>query len=192
MKRGETYNLIIRYLILVLLGLFSLLGLFYFIFTSLTVYPVFWIISIFDNGAKLLIGNLLFFKGVYAEISAACVAGAAYYLLLILNLTTPMNINKRIKSIVFLLLIFLLLNIARILFFAGLLVSGSQYFDATHTLVWYFGSTILVVLVWFINVLYFKIKAIPIYTDIKNIFSDVSKFQINPKRGAKKKSRKFL
>ena len=174
MKRNEVFTLGARYIILILLGLFNL-KLFYLIFTPLTIYPVFWLLSIFYGNANLFPANLIFFGGSYAQIIPACVAGAAYYLLLILNLTTPMSITKRVKSISFIFLIFLVLNIARILIFAGLLVAGYQYFDLTHKLTWYFGSTIMVVLIWFVNVWLFKINNIPIYTDIRNIFEDVSR-----------------
>lgn len=184
MKTEELRDLIPRYIILLLLGFFNL-KLFYFIFSPLTVYPVFWIVSLFDENARLLVGNLIFFEGFYAEIISACVAGAAYYLLLILNLTTPMHIIKRIKSLVFLIVVFLFLNIARILFFMGFLAAGYQYFDLAHNITWYFGSTLLVIIIWFLNVWLFKIKAIPIYTDVKRIFSDVEKIG-NKQKKAKK------
>ena len=106
MKKKEIYDLILRYFVLLVLGVFSS-TLFYFIFTPLTVYPVFWFVSIFDSGAKLLEGNVFFFEGIYFEIIPACVAGAAYYLLFILNLTTPMNYKKRLKSLLFLVFVFL-------------------------------------------------------------------------------------
>ena len=172
MENKEAIGLSSRYLILIVLGLFKL-KLFYNVFTPLTVYPVYGVLSILYENANLLQANLLFFGGLYAQIIPACIAGAAYYLLLILNLTTPMGVEKRLKSIAFLFFIFLVLNITRILIFSGLLVSGYEYFDLTHKMTWYFGSTVLVVAVWFVNVWLFKIKNIPIYTDMKNIFSDV-------------------
>ena len=174
METKESWNLISRYVVLLLFGLFNL-ALFYIIFTPLTIYPVVWILTLVDSGTTLLEGNLIFFRDVpeLIEIIPACVAGAAYYLLLILNLTTPMNTKTRVKSISFLLLSFLVLNIVRILIFIAIAASGSQYFDVAHRFVWYFGSTVLVVLLWFLNVWIFKIKNIPIYTDIKNIFGDV-------------------
>lgn len=157
MEDKKAFRLFVRYLILLGLGLFNL-KLLYFVFTPLTVYPVFAILSL-----------------VYVQIIPACIAGAAYYLLLILNLSTPMDFGKRVKSIFFLLAIFLVLNIARILIFAAIAVLGKQYFYIAHKLTWYFGSTVLVVLVWFANVWFFKIKEVPIYTDVKSIFKDIAK-----------------
>lgn len=173
MQIKEARGLVIRYGILILLA-FNNLYIFYLIFTPLTVYPVFWILN-FLYGAQILIGNQIFFEGHYVELVGACIAGAAYYLLFILNLTTPMNIKKRIKSILFTSALFLILNILRISVFAILLEQGYEYFDVTHMWTWYIGGTVLVVAVWFLNVYLFKINAIPVYTDIKEIFSDVRK-----------------
>lgn len=174
MKAKEAYDLVARYVVLGLLGTFNL-KLFYLIFTPLTVYPVFWIVSLFTESSTLLPGNILFFSGLpdYVEIIPACIAGAAYYLLIILNLSTPMEIDKRMKSLGFILLTFLVLNVARILIFIGLLNLGYQYFDIAHSFVWYFGSTILIILIWFLNVWMFKIQGIPVYTDFKRIFGDI-------------------
>jgi exosortase/archaeosortase len=172
MNVKETFDLIIRYILLAILPLGGLY-IFYAIFTPLTVYPSYWAFNAL-YGAKLLIGNIIYFKGYYAEIIGACVAGAAYYLLLILNLTTPMHISKRIKSIIFLLFSFLIINITRIVIFGMLFSKGFKYFDLAHELVWYIGSTLIVVVVWFSNVWLFKIKDIPIYTDMLNLFIDIT------------------
>lgn len=171
MGRNRLFYLFIRYLALVLLGLFDL-ALFYWVFTPLTVYPVYLILVAIGDGTRLLAGNLLFFNGMYAKIIPACVAGAAYYLLLILNLTTPMKIGTRAKSLGFMFFTFLVLNVARILVFSIILAAGFQYFDIAHRMVWYFGSTLMVVAIWFVNVWLFKIKHIPVYNDLRNIFSE--------------------
>ena len=174
MEREKIFSLILRYVILILLGLFNL-SIFYFIFTPLTVYPVFWFLdSVY--GASLLYGNVIFFEKYFASIIPACIAGAAYYLLLILNLTTPMKTKTRIRSIIFLIASFLVLNIIRIIIFAVLITKGYQYFDLTHTATWYFGSTVLVILIWFSSVMIFSIKTIPVYTDIKSL---VEKIKVN-------------
>jgi exosortase/archaeosortase family protein len=171
MNSKEVLGLITRYGLLIILAIPNL-NLFYLIFTPLTVYPVFFIIK-FLYGAVYLPGNIIFFKGYYASIVPACVAGAAYYLLLILNLSTPMNLRKRSISIIILIISFLFLNILRITIFAMLFSIGYKYFDLTHTLTWYIGSTLLVALIWFGNVYTLKIESIPVYTDIKRIIRDI-------------------
>jgi len=175
MDKKSVYFVFLRYLILIILGVPNLY-LFYAVFTPLTIKPTFMFLSWVDPMSYLVAGttNVIFFKGYFASIIPACVAGAAYYLLLILNLTTPMDsVKKRIGSITFILGAFLLLNLLRIFIFAMLLAKGYQYFDLTHTATWYFGSTVLVVLIWFSNVLIFRIKSIPIYSDLKQIYSDI-------------------
>jgi len=171
MEAKEVFNLLLRYVILIALGIPNLY-LFYLIFTPATVYPTFWILNYLYD-AVLFPGNTIFFKGYYASIIPACVAGSAYYLLLILNLTTPMKIKKRVASILFLFTSFLLLNLLRITIFASLITKGYEYFDFAHTATWYFGSTAMIIIIWFANVLIFRIYSIPIYTDLKNITKDL-------------------
>lgn len=172
MNNRDGLGLFGRYVFLAVLGIFNL-SLFYYVFTPLTVQPAFWILSMMYQNTNLLAGNIFFFDGFYAQIIEACVAGAAYYLLLILNLSTPMGVGKRIKSISFLFITFLILNVARIVIFSSLLASGYQYFDIAHEITWYLGSTIMVALIWFVNVWIFKINDVPIYTDVRNIVMDL-------------------
>lgn len=188
-----SFSLVYRYALLLLLGLGNLF-IFYLILTPLTVYPVFWLIGISDEATLMsgtytrvcqlsegtfieklaCIRTTIFFRDYFASIIPACIAGSAYYLLLILNLTTPMNIRKRIKSLTFILGIFLILNILRIFLFALFFASKNyEIFNLAHTASWYFGSTVLVILIWFANVLIFKIKEIPIYSDIKSIINQI-------------------
>ena len=169
MNKKQIYYLLFRYVFLIVIALPNLF-LFYYFFTPLTIYPVAFILNLFYRAA-LLDNNVIFFQGGYVSIIPACIAGAAYYLLLILNLTTPIEKEKRIKSLIFLFFSFLVLNILRIVIFASLILKGYQYFDLAHKTFWYFGSTILLILIWFTNIKIFKIKAIPVFTDVKNLQS---------------------
>ncbi|MEK6846803.1 MAG: pacearchaeosortase [Nanoarchaeota archaeon] len=194
-------EVLLRYLILLILGIGNLF-IFYTVFTPLTVYPI---LTVLDNmyGAELLRGDItkacdlltninapsfitnaacmnttIFFKGYFASIIPACIAGSAYYLLLILNLTTSMEKRKRFYNIIFIIFSFLLLNIIRIITFAVIFANkGFEIFNLAHAATWYFGSTILVILIWFSSVMLFKIKAIPIYTDVKTIINQIRKKQ---------------
>jgi hypothetical protein len=56
-----------------------------------------------------------------------------------------------------------------------MLFSGCTGFDAVHRSIWYFGSTIFVVLLWFLNVYLFRIKSVPAYTDIMSFSSSIMK-----------------
>src|SRR3989344_34022 len=109
MKVTKIQELFLRYIFLLLIGIFNQ-QIFTFIFTLLTIYPSYWIYHLFNQTA-VLSGNTIQFNNIYAEITTACVASAAYFFLLILNLTTPIDLKKRISSLAFLFLSFLILNI---------------------------------------------------------------------------------
>lgn len=165
-NKKEALNIVFRYIVLLIIGLIGI-KLLYLIFAPLTIYPVFFVLKLFYSqtileGAKLTIGNKIL------NIIPACIAASAYYLLFILNLSTPMSAKTRAKSIVLAIFSFLFLNILRIIIFSALFIAGYSYFDLAHKLFWYFGSTLLVAAIWFANVYLFKIKSIPIYTDFKN------------------------
>lgn len=172
MKNPKLFNLFLRYLFILLLGLGNLFFI-YLIFTPLTVYPVYFILNLFFKTA--LNGIMITIDNYGIALVEACVAGSAYYLLLILNFTTPMNVKKRILSLVYSLSALLILNILRIVILSVMLVNGSSFFDFTHKLFWYFISTAFVVIIWFSEVKLFKIKDIPVYTDLKIIISMIKK-----------------
>ena len=173
MRNHYLRSLITRYTLLVLLG-FGSLFLFYDIFRPLTVYPAYLILNLL-YGASIVSIDRIFFNGIYANIIPACIAGSAYYLLLILNLTTAMNVKQRIMSMFFLIASFLIINILRIVVFAGLFSDGYRYFDLTHRISWYLGSTLIIVLLWFGNVWLFNIKDVPVYSDVNRIVEDIKK-----------------
>ncbi len=155
-----------RYLILIIVAIPSL-WIFYYLFTPITIYPVYFLLNLFFDAT--LYGNTITLGGTaIIEIIKACIVGSAYYLLLILNLATPkIKLRKRIIMIVSSFAILLLINILRLFLLSILFVSKSISFDLIHKLFWYIGSIIIVVAIWFIEVKIFRIKAIPFYTDIK-------------------------
>ncbi len=168
-KRGGFENLILRYLILLLVGLPNL-GIFYVIFTPLTLYPVYFLLSIFFDVS--LIGNVMLIERCFSiELIDACIAGSAYYLLTILNLSTPnIKIPKRIKMLLWAFAAFLFINILRILLLGLLSISESPLFNFTHEFFWYFVSIVMVIGIWFAEVKLFKIKDIPFYSDLKVLY----------------------
>jgi len=168
-NKNSFYSIFLRYLILVILAVPNLF-IFYFIFRPLTLYPVYFLFGLFFNPS--LVGNIIVFKGIAIELINACIAGSAYYLLLILNLSTPkIKLKKRIKMIFLSLGFFLIVNILRIFLLGVFFIKGYYFFSIVHELFWYFGSTILVVAIWFAEVKLFKIKEIPFYSDVKFLYS---------------------
>jgi len=168
MKRGmkKLYSILIRYFILIVLGLGNL-ALFYWVFTPLTIYPVYSLLSFFYE--VYLSGIYLFVDGFVIELIGACVAGSAYYLLLILNLTTPMPLKTRIWGIFYSFLTLLIVNILRIFLLSVMFVERTAFFGITHKVFWYALSIVFVIAIWVSEVKIFKIKNIPVYNDFKNI-----------------------
>ncbi len=170
MKR--TYlNITLRYLILIVIAIPNLY-LFYLILTPLTIYPVFLLLKILFNAT--LSQNVIIIDNLSIEIIPACIAGSAYYLLLILNLSTPnINIRKRLKMIGLAFISLLILNIARILILSSVKIYYSPLFDITHEIFWYLLSIVFVMVIWFTEVNIFKIKQIPFYSDIRFLYSKI-------------------
>lgn len=163
---NKIINIFIRYLFLVLIAIPDLY-LFYLIFTPLTVYPSYFLLNLFFDvylaGSTIVIAKLN-----VIDIIPACIAGSAYYLLVILNLSIPdIKLKKRIKMITFGFTLLLILNILRIFSLSIMFTTGSPLFDITHKIFWYFLSILFVVAIWFAEVKAFKIKQIPVYTDLK-------------------------
>lgn len=167
----QIYELVFRYLIIAISGSGNL-SLFYFIFTPLTFFSCYWIFSIF--GETFLLGNIILFNGSAINLVEACIAGSAYFLLFILILSTAdIPLFKRLKVLIFSFMSLLFLNIVRICIM-GLLI-GTKYFSLVHLFFWYFLSIVFVVLIWFSAVKIFKIKSIPVYSDLKLIIKFIKK-----------------
>lgn len=171
----------IRYL--TVLGILLSLSIIYLITTPLTVYPVSFLLKIFVK--VILVSNsgnpnyiLILGDKTLIEIVPACIAGSAYLLLLILNLTVPMEKKKRIYSIILSVLILLALNILRITLLSLLYHYNMPFVDFTHKFFWYGLSTVFVVGLWFLVVKIFKIKEIPVYSDIRFMYSQIKNNKI--------------
>jgi len=160
-------SLALRYGILIILGLFGI-GIFYSVFSLPTIYAVFYLLKPFF--VVSLSSDIIMINENLIEIIGPCVAGSAYYLLMILNLAIPkIKIGKRIALLLFSFSSLLLLNILRIFLLSVLFVSGFSFFDFAHKMFWYAGSTIFVAGIWFLGIKLFNIKGIPFYSDIKSL-----------------------
>lgn len=172
-ERPAIYYILLRYLILIFTA-FPNLSLFYAVFTPLTIYPSYYLINLVINSN--LAGNSIITSRGAIEIIDACVAGSAYYLLLILNLSTPgLEIGKRFYSIAFSFVTLLIINILRIFVFSTLFLQGFKFFNTTHLIFWYGASTIFVFLIWIAEIRIFNIKKIPLFSDIMSITEEIRK-----------------
>jgi len=158
-------SILLRYgFILIIALIFFYSEFFYKLLLLPTLYSVKFLLGFFYEVS--FSGSLIFVDSLAIEIIPACVAVSAYLLLLILNITTPMNIKKRTFSIIFSIFALFIINVLRIFAFSLLLVSNYAYYDILHKIFWYFLSTLFVVGIWFISTFLFKIKSIPAYSDI--------------------------
>ncbi|MCL5730405.1 MAG: pacearchaeosortase [Candidatus Pacearchaeota archaeon] len=173
--RLKIFNISLRYLLLILIAVPNL-WLFYFVFTPLTVYPVYLILRLLLD-ATLLGNNVLLLNNIIPiELIRACIAGSAYYLLLILNLSIPdIKIKKRVEMILLSFLALLVLNIIRIIVLTLIFMAGYSFFNLAHEIFWYVLSTIFVVGIWFAEIKIYKIKEIPLYSDIKYLIRIIKK-----------------
>lgn len=152
-----------RYFAMLLIGAGNLY-IFYKILTPLTIHVINIILSIFMD--TRLINNIIFTGKMGIEIIPACIAGSAFYLLFVLILSTA-NIKPkiRIKAVLTAFTIFFTLNIIRILILIPL--TNISSFEIIHWIFWHVISTLFVVATWFGVVKIYKIKSIPVYTDLK-------------------------
>lgn len=173
MKKSFSLNILSlmgRY-VLIILAAFANLWIFYKIFTPLTVYPVYWVLKLFFP-LELINSELILINGtIEIWLIKACIAGAAYYLLFALNLALP-NVKtiKRIKMILFAFSLLLIVNILRILLMSWLYIKGNPLFDIAHLAFWYGISIIFVIIIWFLEVKIFKVKDIPVYSDLRALY----------------------
>lgn len=173
-------DLAIRYGIIIFLGLGNLYF-FYKVLTPITLQTLQIIFSIFTD--SFLVSNIIFLNTVTLEIIPACIAGSAFYLLTIINFSTPnISTQKRLKILLESFLILFILNILRILFLVS--ISGELYFETIHFIFWNLISTLFVVGIWIHLLKKYNIKETAIYTDIIYLINRI-KASKNPKRHKK-------
>jgi len=171
--KNKFLDILIRYLILVLIALPGF-GLFYLAFTWATIYPVYFLLGLFFEVS--LTGTTINIASCFPiEVIGACVGGGAYFLLLFLNISLPeIKFPKRIKMIAFAFASFLIINILRIFLLSLMYYSSSPFLEILHKFFWYIGSVLFVVGIWFVEVKIFKLKQVPIYSDLKFLYSKSS------------------
>ena len=168
MKTAEIKNIslvFLRYLALVFLG-FNLWAI-YKIFYPLTVYPVFGFFKIF--GGASLVGDVLDI-GVKVEFINACIAASAYFLLLILILSSWEGYEKGMKVFLTGAFLILMANVIRIIILLLILkYSGQNLFETVHLFFWRIIASVYVAGVWVWIVSRFKVGRVPFYSDFITI-----------------------
>ena len=166
----KSFYLFIRYSLVLAILVSNVLA---FFLPVLTIKSVYYLINLFVSA--VLFQNIIIFQGKMVVIIPACIALSAYYLLLILNFTTPMPLKKRIYTLVFSLLALFIINVIRIILFSFLLIKSEVIFTTLHFITWFFLSSVIVFLIWIAEIYMFKIKEVPVYTDIKFLLGAIKK-----------------
>jgi exosortase/archaeosortase family protein len=163
------YSLIVRTFIAVVVSVFY--NYFYFIFTPVTVYGSGFLLSLLGynviiNGNRLSIGDSSF---VFIE---ACIALAAYYLLFLLVIfTKDLGLKKSLRIFGLGSLLILVMNVIRVDILIILFIEASErWFETIHMVFWKFLAGIYVALVWIALTRYYKVKEIPIFSDLKELY----------------------
>src|SRR3989344_3060397 len=102
MKKEHLHSIeiAIRYFLIIISAVPNF-WIFYLIFTPLTVYISYFIFQIFFD-ANVLRNIIILNNSVPIELIESCIAGAAYYLLFVLNMSVPnIKIKKRLLMILF-------------------------------------------------------------------------------------------
>jgi len=119
-------------------------------------------------------GNILSFGSSKVEFVDACSALGAYILLgLLVLLTKDVSFWKGVKVFLLGCLMILIANIIRIDLMIIILENyGMNLFETLHMVIWKFVSVVYVALVWIFLVWKFKIKNIPLWSDLKYLYKN--------------------
>jgi len=166
-------------------------NIFYFLFSKVTLWGSLPFLYILGYSIKVE-GYTLFLDGKILDFIPACVATSAYYLLTLLVLLTK-DIKLKTRFYLFLSGCFLifLMNVVRIDILLYILVEfGKNWFERFHIFFWHFVSSVYVAAVWIFLTYKFKVKSIPVYSDLKFLFQQSIFGRKKLKRRKKKRSKK--
>ncbi|MEK6860987.1 MAG: pacearchaeosortase [Nanoarchaeota archaeon] len=164
---GYYKKLVLRVLFALLLVIFS--SVIYYIIGPITLYSSYLLLKPFSDA--ILSGNIINIDGNSLEFIEACAATLAYILLgILILLTYGISLKKGIKLFLIGSLLIFIANLIRIEVLIYILVNyGIDYFNTLHLFIWKIVSSVYVALVWIFLCYKYKIKGIPVYSDLKKI-----------------------
>jgi len=142
------------------------------ILVPLTAYVSYAFLFLFFGAS--IYGTIVSFGSFSVEFVEACAALGAYILMgMLVLLTKDIGFKRGLKVFVIGSLLILIANVLRILLMAFVLKNFSVNLFATlHYFIWNFVSGVYVALVWVGLVYKFKVKNIPIYSDLKFLWKN--------------------
>ena len=160
----------------------SVFSSFILLFSEQVVYPFFYVLTFYPSVFLMGVfydvsysGNIIMIGGKLIEIIPECVGVLAYVLLSILILLTrDIKLRKGLKMFFFGSIFILLFNILRIVFLGYLFLNYDRnYFNSIHILLWMFMSGFYVGAVWIFLSWRFKIKNIPLVSDVSYLLNKI-------------------
>ena len=137
----------------------------------MTIYSVYFIFYLLDYNPKLSFDALIInnYNLIFAP---ACIAIGAYHLLILLILfTKDIKLKDAIKYFLIGSFLILVMNIIRVIILILVGVNyGEEWFELIHLAFWYGISGVYVALVWIFLVYRYKIKSVPVYSDLKYLY----------------------
>ncbi|MBI2105521.1 pacearchaeosortase [Candidatus Woesearchaeota archaeon] len=148
------------------------------IFYNATIYFPYFFMKLI-NFQVIMIRPYLVTQNNYIRFSEACAAVSAYFLLLLLIVfTMDMKLKARTKIFLIGSLIIFSANMIRILLLIFILEKkGFNAFQQVHDVFWIIFGSIIVALTWIFLTRFYKIKSIPIYTDVKYLLKQTKLFK---------------
>ena len=164
-------SIVIRYA-LALAASYNGLFIFYYLFTPATLYAVYYTLGLFFS--VTLEGSRILFSDFAIVLIPACIAGSAYYILFVLNMIMPnIGYKKRIGMVAFSFASLFVLNVLRIFSLAIMASYNLLFFSLAHKFFWYFLNIVMIVVIWFAEVLIFNVRGIPFCSDACQVCSSI-------------------
>lgn len=177
MNRKKTLSLITR-LSLTILILLIPINIYQELFREITLKIIVYFLHLANAspivGKYSIKNSIEIFGTTYVDIVKYCVTSSAYYLLTIFTVITQgIPIIKRVAMFLIGAILIFLMNITRIIaLIIILLKQGPEVFEFAHAIFFMILSTVYVIVVWTLLSLIFKIKTIPLYSDVKDLLKN--------------------
>lgn len=144
-------------------------NLIYKILIPITLYPSFYLLRLIYEAE--LSDTLITIDNYSLTFIPACAAASAYILLgILILLTKDVKLKTGLKMLLLGSLFILIANIIRIEALILILINlGKNYFETLHLFVWKLLSSLFVALVWILLIKKYKVKSIPIISDLKEL-----------------------
>lgn len=127
------------------------------------------------NTNTFFIDGFIIFNETYVKLVYSCAAASAYFLLLLLIVfTKDIKLTKRIKIFFIGSLVVFITNIFRIILLIVVLDRFSfNLFNKLHMFFWSIIASTLVAIIWIYLTRKYKIRSIPIYSDLKYLLKKI-------------------